>query len=152
MYNEISEIRPYFFSIREFSSTEVSLDVKLPLLWDISLDVTEHPNMRFKEQDRNEVTKLISFVNQKTEYGYKELFKCVKGMITFNLEKERKGRLLEEKINELKKLFKEKDLSTLENLNFGQVYEERIGTGDVQIGHTSGEESEGDSKSQEETD
>jgi ATP-dependent Lon protease len=129
MYKEIAELRPYFFSIREFNSTEVSLDVKLPLLWEVSLDVTGHPNMRFKEQDRNDVTKLMSFVNEKTEQGYIELFKRVKGIITYNLEKERKERLLEEKINELKKIFQEKDLTSLENLKFNEMYEDKGTTG-----------------------
>lgn len=129
MYKEIAELRPYFFSIREFNSTEVSLDVKLPLSWEASLNVTKHPNIRFKEQDRNEQTKLMSFVSQKTEIGYKELFECVKGIITFNMDKERKERLLEEKINELKKLFQEKDLNSLEGLKFNEMYEDKGTTG-----------------------
>lgn len=149
MYKEITELRPYFHSLREFNS-DMSLDLKIPPHWIVDYQLKEYPNTKFKEQDANEKTKLVSFIAQKTETGYNEVFRCVKHVITFNLDKERKERLLEEKINELKKLFKEKDLSTLENLKFEQIYEEQIGTGNIQIGETSGEESEGDFSPQEE--
>lgn len=153
MYKEIAELRPYFYSIREFNATEVSLDVKLPLSWEVSLNVLKYPNIRFKEQDRDEVKKLISFVGLKTEVGYNLLFESVKGIITFNMDKERKERLLEEKINELKKLFQEKDLNALEGLKFNEMYEDkgttRIGLSDSE---RYGEDASGDSKSQEEID
>lgn len=148
MYKEIAQLRPYFFSIREFNATEVSFDIKLPLLWDVSLDVTGRPLCRFKEQDRNEVTKLISFVGPKTEAGYNDLFESVKSIITFNMDKERKERLLEEKINELKKLFQEKDLSSLESLKFNEMYEDK-GTTGIGLSDTEGygEDASRDSKS-----
>lgn len=145
MYKEIIQLRPYFYSVREFAS-EMTLDVKLPLHWDIHYTKEEFPSTKFKEQDRNDVTKLVSFICPKTEQGYSECFKCVKHIITTNLEKERKQRLLEEKILELKKLFQEKDLELLENLKFDELYgrerTEGIGLSDSE-GYT--ENSEGDS-------
>lgn len=122
MYKEISELRPYFHSLREFN-TDVSLDVKLPLLWEINPNIKEFPNVRLKEQDKNDKTKLISYITSNSLEGYDEVFSCVKSIVTLNLDRERKERLLEEKINELKKLFKEKDLNLLESLKFEQLYD-----------------------------
>lgn len=152
MYKEISELRPYFHSLREFNA-DVSLDVKLPVLWDEKPNQKDFPNVRFKEQDGNDKTKLMSYVSSKNEAGYRDIFKCVKSIITFNLERERKERLLEEKINELKKLFKEKDLNLLENLKFEQLYEHKTGEGiELSDSEGFGENSIGDSEPQEEND
>lgn len=152
MYKEITELRPYFHSLREFNK-EVSFDLKLPLSWEITPDSSVFKSVIFKEQDKNEKTKLVSYIAPKTEAGYVEVFKCVKHVITFNLEKERKERLLEEKINELKKLFQDKDLELLETLKFDELYgrerTEGIGLPDSE---GLGEDSEGNSGSQEETD
>lgn len=38
MYKEITELRPYFHSLREIN-TEVSFDLKLPLTWEITPDI-----------------------------------------------------------------------------------------------------------------
>lgn len=152
MYKEITELRPYFHSLREFN-TEVSFDLKLPLLWEITPDISIFKSVKFKEQDKNEKTKLVSYIAPKTEAGYNEVYKCVKHIITANLEKERKERLLEEKIKELKKLFQEKDLELLENLKFDELYG-RERTEGIELPDTEGysEESSGDSSLQEETD
>ena len=139
MYNEIVEIRPYFHSLREFN-TDVSLDVKLPVYWEIITNQKDFPNVRIKEQDKNDKTKLISYISINSSMGYDEVFKCVKHIIHINLEKEKKERLLEEKINELKKsfedkmnelkkVFEEKDLSSLENLKVINLYEHKTGEG-----------------------
>jgi len=160
MYKEIVELRPYFHSLREFN-TDVSLDVKLPVLWEITPEEKTYPNTRIKEQDRNDKTKLISYITSNSEQGYTEVFKCVKQIIKINLEKERKERLLEEKINELKKsfedkmnelkkVFEEKDLSSLEKLKVVDLHEHKTtegiglsdseGLGQDQLGTTSSEE------------
>ena len=152
MYKEITLLRPYFHSLREFN-TEVSFDLKLPLSWEITPDISIFKSVKFKEQDKNEKTKLVSYIAPKTEDGYREVYKCVTHIITANLEKERKERLLEEKIKELKKLFQEKDLELLENLKFDELYgrerTEGIGLPDTE-GYS--EDSEGDSVGEEETD
>lgn len=152
MYKEITELRPYFHSLREFN-TDMSLDMKFPLNWEITYETKSFPITKYKEQDKNDKTKLISFIAPKTEAGYKEAFKCVKFIINLNIERETKERLLEEKINELKKLFQEKDLKLLENLKFEELYgrerTEGIGLSDSE-GCT--EDSEGDSSPEEETD
>jgi len=139
MYKEIAELRPYFHSLREFN-TDVSLDVKLPLLWDITPVLKDYPNVRIKEQDKNDKTKLISYISNNNASGYNEVFRCVNSIITLNLDREKKERLLEEKINELKKsfedkmnelkkVFEEKDLSSLENLKVVDIYEHKTTEG-----------------------
>lgn len=139
MYKEISELRPYFHSLREFN-TDVSLDVKLPVLWNITPVLKDYPNVRVKEQDKNDKTKLISYISANNAPGYNEVFKCVNSVISFNLDREKKEQLLEEKINELKKsfddkmnelkkVFEEKDLSTLENLKVVDLYEHKTTEG-----------------------
>ncbi|MFA6089733.1 MAG: hypothetical protein WC755_07775 [Candidatus Woesearchaeota archaeon] len=139
MYKEIVELRPYFHSLREFN-TDVSLDIKIPILWDIISEQKDFPNIRFREQDRNEKTMLISYITINDADGYNDVFKCVRQVIKSNLEKEKKVKLLEEKIdelkksfdnkmNELKKVFEEKDLSSLEKLKVADLYEHKTGKG-----------------------
>ena len=100
-------------------------------------------------QDSDDRIKLVSYISTTDELGYKSVFKYVKQVVLINIERERKEKLLEEKINELKKLFKEKDLNSLENLNFEQLYEHE-GEG-IRITNTEGhiEEELGDSITQE---
>lgn len=137
MYKEIVELRPYFHSLREFN-TDVSLDVKIPVLWDNIPEQKDFPGVRFKEQDRDQKSKLVSYITDNNSIGYTEVFKCVKQVIKTNLEKEQKERLLEEKINELKKsfedkmnelkkVFEEKDLSSLEKLKVVDLHEHKTG-------------------------
>lgn len=149
MYKEIVELRPYFHSLREIKNN-VSLDIKLPISWEINYSIDQFPSTNFKEQDKNETTKLISFIADNTENGYNDAFNFAKHVIIFNIEKEKKQHLLEEKIKELKKLFQEKDLELLENLKFEELYErertEGIGLSDSE-GYT--EDSEGDNDVQE---
>lgn len=152
IYNEINVLRPYFHSLREFN-TEVSFDLKFPLSWDITPDISTYNLVKFKEQDKNDKTKLISYVAPKNEIGYNQVYQSILEIINNNLEREIKERLLNEKIKELRKLFQEKDLKSLENLKFDEIYErkgtERIGLSDSE-GHS--EDSEGNPSGQEETD
>lgn len=132
MYKQILELRPYFRSLREFNS-DVSLDINVPITWDIIPEITNFPNIIYKQQDTNEISQLISYVTKKDQKGYDELLSCVKLVITFNLEREKKEKLLEEKIIELKKLFQERNLESLEKLKFEQhdsKNEERFGLSD----------------------
>ena len=50
MYKEIVELRPYFHSLREIKNN-VSLDIKLPISWEINYSIDQFPSTNFKEQD-----------------------------------------------------------------------------------------------------
>lgn len=142
MYKIILQLRPYFYSLRELTN-EMTIDVKIPLTWEIFYTKEEFPFVKFKEQDSNNVTKLISFIAPKNEEGYEQCLTCVKQIIHKNLEKERKEKLLDEKIKELTRLFKEKDLGTLEKLKFDNLYEESYRTGTELAGEGNDEGSVG---------
>ena len=151
MYKEIAELRPYFRSLREIKN-QIALDVQLPLTWIDTFEQKEFPNVKIMSQDSDDRIKLVSYISTTDELGYKSVFKYVKQVVLINIERERKEKLLEEKINELKKLFKEKDLNSLENLNFEQLYEHE-GEG-IRISNSEGhrEEELGDSITQEKID
>ena len=73
VYDTISSLRPYFFSLREIKEN-VSLDIRLPLNWKL----LEYSDDQIKIQDQNEKNMLISIINTATKDGYNEVFNIAK--------------------------------------------------------------------------
>ena len=71
VYNTISSLRPYFFSLRELymldepSKRKVSLDLRIPLKWQVEsiLEAMNLPEVSIKVQDKNESNKLSSMAS-----------------------------------------------------------------------------------------
>jgi hypothetical protein len=114
IFNEIIELRPYFFSLREINNN-VSLDVKLPVTWKYDSIITKYKGIKMKVQDNGETTTLISLISNATMDGYEMVFSCVKEIIQTNVEMEEKNRLFQIKVKELEISFKSqvKELETL---------------------------------------
>ena len=93
MFDIISNLRPYFFSLREVDNN-VSLDIKIPVKWKFEQIVTPYRSVKTKVQDKNEKFILLSLISHATSDGYDLVFACAKEVITTNLELEEKNRKL----------------------------------------------------------
>jgi len=126
MYNIINSLKPYFYSLREIKE-DVSLDIKIPISW--TYEESEPSQIRRIVQDKSEKFLLISLVTSSTPEGYDMVYQDALKIIKKNKEEEEKLRLFNEKINELKELFKTESLDSLKNLNIlkddGQKVETR---------------------------
>ena len=117
MFDIISNLSPYFFSLREIDNN-VSLDIKIPVKWKFEQIVTPYRSVKTKVQDKNEKFILLSLISHATSDGYDLVFACAKEVITTNLELEEKERLLQLKIKELQALFQSESLDKLKDLKF----------------------------------
>lgn len=145
MYQLISNLRPYFFSLREISEN-VSLDLKIPTTWRLEAVqsiVSQYKSLQLKIQDKNDKNQLISIVSLATEEGYDTARICAEEIIKFNIELEEKERLFKEKVKELELLFRKESLDKLKEINFTTEDGQEDSTGDGLALEGDGEGQEG---------
>ena len=125
IFETIKTLRPYFYSIREIEDN-VSLDMKFPVRWK-----TEYQDdaVNIIAQDKNEKVNLVSFVTPATKEGYESVINIAQAIIKFNQEEEEKEKLFQQKINELKELFKSESLDKLKEITFTENGERKDNTG-----------------------
>ena len=120
MYELISSLRPYFFSLREIEKN-VSLDIKIPGRWNIENVqhiAAQYKSVALKVQDKNDKNQLISIISLATEDGYQTVRTCASEIIKYNNELEEKDRLFREKVKELEALFRKEPLDKLKDITF----------------------------------
>lgn len=150
MYELISSLRPYFFSLREISDN-VSLDLRIPTSWrleNIQNIVSQYKSLQLKIQDKNDKSQLISIISLATQDGYDTARICAEEIIKFNLELEEKERLFKEKVKELENLFRNESLDKLKEINFITEDGQEDSTGDGLALEGDGEGLDGDTKPQ----
>jgi len=120
VYELISSLRPYFFSLREIQDN-VSLDLRIPTTWkleNIQSIVGQYKSLQIKVQDKNDKSQLISIISLATQDGYDTARICAEEIIKYNIELEEKERLFKEKVKELEILFRHESLNKLKEINF----------------------------------
>lgn len=148
MFENIKGLRPYFFSLREIESN-VSLDIKLPLTWKYEDILKPYRLIKPKIQDKNDKYSLLSLVSTATQEGYDIVFGCAMEIIKLNREEEEKERLFQQKVKELKELFKKESLDKLKDINLLDNYGQEVTTGFGLVEERDGEGSDRDFDSQE---
>jgi hypothetical protein len=118
MFEYISNLRPYFRSLREINDN-VSLDVKLPLHWQYEDIIKQYKSVHVMTQDKNDKFILLSLVSISDYSGYEVVFACAKEIIKINNELEEKQKLFQQKVKELEELFKNQSLDKLKDINLG---------------------------------
>lgn len=154
MYELISSLRPYFFSLREIEKN-VSLDIKIPSRWNIENVqhiATQYKSVALKVQDKNDKSQLISIISLATEDGYKTVRTCAVEIIKYNNELEEKDRLFREKVKELEALFKKESLDKLKVITFIEENGQENTEGISLVGEGDEEGSEGGEQPQEDDD
>ena len=157
MYELISELRPYFFSLREIKNN-VSLDIRLPIAWKlehVEKVISQYKSMTYQVQDKTDKNILISLVNDATQEGYDMARACAVEIITYNKELEEKERLFKEKqrqlheeyqskIKDLQYKFENEPLDKLKILNLEKNNGQEDSTIDTVADESDGEGPEGD--------
>lgn len=154
MFESIKNLRPHFFSLREIENN-VSLDIKLPVMWKYEQIVAPYKSIKTKVQDKNDKFTLLSLISNATVDGYDVVFRCAIDVIETNKELEEKQRLLQSKIKELELLFQHESLDKLKEISFiDNVTEpqQEPATRIKLVDEGSGEGPEANSESQEEDD
>lgn len=147
MFNNIKDLRPYFFSLREIDNN-VSLDVRLPANWKFETIVAPYKSIKTKVQDKNEKHTLVSLISNATTDGYEIVFTCAKEIVKTNKEIEEKQKLFQTKIKELEMLFQQESLDKLKQLSFIENGQE-ITTGIKLVGQGNEEGRDGNIETQE---
>ena len=116
LYKEFSELLPYLQSVRKLKNY-LSFDVHIPNTWKLPKRFVEEDKVM--EQESSEPNqRLISFVTQITEEGVEKTSINIRGIIKYNLEREEKERLFDDKVKELKDMFEKQNLQSLQSLKF----------------------------------
>jgi len=116
MFDYLKKIGPYFSQLRKLEDYLV-FDVIFPNTWRLPKRFVQED--KFVNNGETEDGMLsLSFVSDFTEDGVTLIYQNIIGIITFNLEREAKDRLLDEKIQELKTLFDSQKLEQLKELKF----------------------------------
>lgn len=120
MYEFISLIRPYFYSLREIETT-ICLDLKLPNTWLYEDIVSVYKTIKPLTQDKNDKVNLVSLISIADKQGYDVVFACAKEIIKLNKEREEKELLFQKKMKELHELFQNQPLDKLKELNINNL-------------------------------
>ncbi len=148
MFESIKFLRPHFFSLREIDNN-VSLDIRLPLNWRYEDIVKPYRSIKSKIQDKNDKFSLLSLISVATQEGYDVVFSCAKEIININKEEEEKERLFQQKVKELKELFKTGSLEKLKDLNLLDEYGQETTTSVGVVTEGDGQGPDGDIDTQE---
>lgn len=154
MYELISNLRPYFFSLREIEKN-VSLDIKIPSTWrleHVQQVLNQYKSMAYKVQDKNDKFQLLSLISSATQEGYDTARLCALEIINHNLEMEQKQMLFKQKVKQLEELFQKESLDKLKEINFLEENEQEDSTGIRMAEQRDEQGPEGDSGTQEEDD
>jgi cysteinyl-tRNA synthetase len=116
LYKEFSELLPYLQSVRKIK-THLSFDVNFPKNWKLPKKYVQEDKV-MEHQSQNPDERLISFVSEINEIEVELTSKNIKNVISYNLEREQKERLFNEKVEELKGLFEKQTLKNLQSLKF----------------------------------
>ena len=116
LYKEFSNLLPYLQSVRKLKEY-FSFDVSFPITWKLPKKYVDEN--RVVEQDSKTSThRFFSFVSEINEEDVDRITSNIKSIVRYNLEREEKEQLFENKVNELKGIFEKQNLKNLKNLKF----------------------------------
>jgi hypothetical protein len=131
----IKNLFPYLYSLRRLKGY-LSFDLMFPTTWEFpdflikNLQITQNPGT-----DNKTITSIVCAVSDDIQINL--TLETILDIISHNLEREEKERLLKDKVVELKKLFGKTSLEQLKTLKFevqedDTEYEDEWAGGDVE--------------------
>ena len=134
MYKELKDIFNYLVTVRVLK-TYLSIDVEFPIGWKIPKKFVQEDKVMEQTSSAPD-ERLFSFVCEISEESIENTSSNLQNIIKYNLEREEKEKLFENKVNELKEIFDKQNLNNLKNLKFDiknnkiefEDNEEEIGT------------------------
>lgn len=116
LYKEFSNLLPYLQSVRKLKEY-FSFDVMFPLTWKLPKKFVDEK--RLLEQESTVSThRFFSFVSEINEEDVERITSNIKNIVRYNLDREEKEKLFEDKVTELKTIFEKQTLKSLKNLKF----------------------------------
>jgi hypothetical protein len=116
LYKEFSTLLPYIQSVRKLKNY-LSFDVSFPKTWRLPKKYIEED--KIMEQESTIIDhRFFSFVSEITEEGVENTSKNIQNIIRYNLEREEKEQLFQNKVDELKHIFEKQNLKNLKSLQF----------------------------------
>ena len=114
MFQEFNMLFPYIQSVRKLKNY-LSFDVSFPETWKIPKKFVQEDKV-MEQQSNVENHRLISFVSEINETEIEQTRNNIQNIVNYNIEREEKEKLLENKIDELKVLFEKNSLNSLKTL------------------------------------
>ena len=108
---------PYLHGIRKLNQY-LSVELIFPKTWEFPQSIIEKAQVEQNEKYSGEGYHLIFVAEVRHDTKVDEMLDVIANLITHNLEKEEKERLLKSKVIELKEIFKNASLEDLKTLKF----------------------------------
>lgn len=108
---------PYLHGIRKLNQY-LSVELIFPKTWEFPQSIIEKAQVEQNEKYSGEGYHLIFVAEVSHDTKVDEMLDVIANLITHNLEKEEKERLLKSKVIELKEIFKNASLEDLKTLKF----------------------------------
>ena len=116
LFKEFSVLFPYLQSVRKLQNY-FSFDVSFPNTWKLPKKYVDEKKVM--EQDSKTANhRFFSFVSEIMEEDIEKTSQNIQNIIKYNLEREEKEKLFEDKVNELKTIFEKQTLKSLKSLKF----------------------------------
>jgi hypothetical protein len=116
LYKEFSQLLPHIQSVRKLDNYLV-FDVSFPDTWKLPKKYVIEE--RFIEQPSQlSGYKSFSFVSELIENEVELISNNIQNIIKYNLDREEKQKLFENKVNELRSIFEKQNLKNLKGLKF----------------------------------
>ena len=119
LYKEFSALLPYLQSVRKLQNY-LTFDVSFPTTWKLPKKYVEEDKV-MEQNSKIDNYRLFSFVSEITEDGIEKVSENIQNIIKYNLEREEKEALFNNKGDELKLIFEKQNLKNLKNLKFDLI-------------------------------
>lgn len=116
LFSEFSTLFPYLQSVRKLKNY-LSFDVHFPTNWKIPKKFVNEEKV-VEQDSKLDGFRLISFISEISEQSVFDTTSDIQNIIKYNLDREEKDRLFQNKVNELKTIFEKQSLTKLKNLIF----------------------------------
>ena len=116
LYKEFSELLPYIQSVRKIEKY-LSFDISFPISWKLPKKYVQEDKV-MEQENKIAGNRTFSFVAEINESDVEQVTENLQNIIKYNLEREEKDRLFQNKVDELKSIFEKQNLESLQNLKF----------------------------------
>lgn len=116
LYKEFSNLLPYLQSVRKLKDY-FSFDIMFPTTWKLPKKYVDEKRV-VEQETKVDGFRFFSFVSEINEDEVERISSNIKSIVKYNLEREEKERLFDDKVSELKHIFEKQTLKTLKNLKF----------------------------------
>ncbi len=116
LFTEFESLSPYLQSIRKLKQY-IIFDVTIPKNWKVLKKYIVEDKFVEQESDNPE-SRVLTFVSDSDENSVSLTIKNIQNIIKYNIEREQKEELLQQKIAELQVLFEKNTLKNLKTLKF----------------------------------